>query len=169
MKQPKLRFGSCAVVGNSGVSLEQLWPGIPGQMAAGCLSVWGRQTVRCAFCFSDSTPPSLPPSLPWASRLPPPPPTPTPPPETMLRSTLAPVIDGHDFVIRINQAPTAGNYAFNTGERTDARFLNRKFTELYAEPKGRSGGSFPWPSSPLCNPNTRGRVSLLNPPSPALA
>mmetsp|Transcript_41280 Transcript_41280/g.106892 ORF Transcript_41280/g.106892 Transcript_41280/m.106892 type:complete len:569 (+) Transcript_41280:253-1959(+) len=43
----------------------------------------------------------------------------------------APVIDRNEFVMRLNQGPVLPNYAINTGEKTSARFLNRKFTQLY--------------------------------------
>ena len=64
------------------------------------------------------------------------------PAETLLKAQLGPVIDGHDFVIRINQAPATGNYGIDAGVRTGARFLNRKLTEVYAE-NGRSVAAAP--------------------------
>ena len=70
------------------------------------------------------------------------PPTSAAPAETLLKAQLGPVIDGHDFVIRINQAPATGNYGIDAGVRTGARFLNRKLTEVYAE-NGRSVAAAP--------------------------
>jgi len=51
---------------------------------------------------------------------------------TLLEAKLAPEIDDHDFVLRVNQGPTLSNYAIHTGEKTTARLLDRKFTQLYA-------------------------------------
>lgn len=50
---------------------------------------------------------------------------------SLLQRQDAPEIDRHEFVIRVNQGPVLPNYAINTGEKTSARFLNRKFTQLY--------------------------------------
>uniref|UniRef100_A0A061RQ57 Sialyltransferase-like protein n=1 Tax=Tetraselmis sp. GSL018 TaxID=582737 RepID=A0A061RQ57_9CHLO len=51
---------------------------------------------------------------------------------TLLSEMSAPDVDRHDFVLRINQGPTLPNYVAHTGEKTSARLVNRKFTQLYS-------------------------------------
>jgi len=55
----------------------------------------------------------------------------------LLRTTYGTQIDGHDVVMRINQAPTKEYESF-VGKRTTHRLLNRLWTLAYADNKGLS-------------------------------